>query len=98
MLEQKKIGNGKNITSKLSWIEIAHWYSNPAVISSMGWNPIVISIKIVIKRKLKKLIAIFFLALLAPKYSVKISVHKKVDANKIVPNATGSEKKLNFDH
>ena len=38
MLEQKKIGKGKNIPTKLSWIWIAHAYSDPAVISSKGFS------------------------------------------------------------
>ena len=41
-------------------------------------------------KKLTKLISIFFCALSLPKCSDKISVHKYVEENNIVPNATGS--------
>ena len=53
-------------------------------------KPIVINIIIVTNKKLMKLISTFFFALFFPKYSDKISVQKNVDANNIVPKATGS--------
>ena len=55
-----------------------------------GLKPIVITISKVMNRKAQNPIKIFILAFSFPKYSDKISVHKNVDANKIVPNATGS--------
>jgi len=55
-----------------------------------GLKPIVINIIIVTNKKLMKLISTFFFALFFPKYSDKISVQKNVDANNIVPKATGS--------
>ena len=55
-----------------------------------GLKPIVINITVVTNKKLIKPISIFFFALSLPKCSDKISVHRKVEANNTVPNATGS--------
>ena len=38
----------------------------------------------------------FVLAFFDPQYSAKISVQRKVEANKIVPRAIGSKKNVNF--
>jgi hypothetical protein len=47
----------------------------------------------VTNKKLTKPISIFFCALSLPKCSDKISVHRNVEANNTVPNATGSGEK-----
>ena len=66
MLAIKKDGKGLNISNKLFCFVKAQAFSSPAVIESIGVNPIVKSIKSVIVKKPTKPIKIFFLANLAP--------------------------------